>query len=353
MYNDNFDCAINNLEAFWEREDFGRPAMSIYAPKNDNDYRKPYNLEEQWMDPDFRYNRFKYHCENSYFGGEFLPTYFVNFGPGSLSPCIGGSFELSPTTIWLDTKKIIEDWENPPDFKLDRNSVIWQKTIEVTEKFLADKNMITSMTDLGGICDIIASLRGTENLIYDLYDYPDEVKAAINRIDDLWKEAFDELNAIISQKQEYFTSWIGIASKKPWFPIQCDFSAMLSPALFEEFVLPSLVKHANHLPRSIYHLDGITEIPHLDMILDIERLNGIQWVPGAGKPDVTSSEWFPLYKRIQEKGKNLVLLEADPAGIENLLNNIDRKGVFIFAKTKNREEADELIKNSEKWSKSI
>ena len=31
------------------------------------------------------------------------------------------------------------------------------------------------VNDIGGILDIVASLRGTQNLLYDLYDYPEEL----------------------------------------------------------------------------------------------------------------------------------------------------------------------------------
>ena len=53
------------------------------------------------------------------------------------------------------------------------------------------------------------------------------------------------------------------------------------------------------MPRSIYHLDGPGEIPHLDMLLDIPRLNGIQWVAGAGKAALTDPCWFDMYKKMQ------------------------------------------------------
>ena len=38
-----------------------------------------------------------------------------------------------------------------------------------------------------------------------------------------------------------------IYSEKPYYPLQCDFSAMISPDMFEEFVLPELRYHLSYL----------------------------------------------------------------------------------------------------------
>jgi len=351
MYKENFQKSIENIEAFWQKEDIGRPVISVTAPLNDSSFRAPKSLEEKWLDTDYIYSAFKHRCENTYFGGEAFHSHFVNFGPGSLAAFVGSDFQLAEDTVWFDRVQIIKDWNNIPDFKIDKTTTIWQKTVEQTEKFLEDKNIITTVSDIGGIMDIIASLRGTEALLYDLYDHPDEVKSVINKIDDLWKEAFDEFNGIISKKQEYSSSWMGISSKLPYFPIQCDFSAMLSPALFEEFVLPSLVKHTEHLPRTIYHLDGPGEIPHLDMLLDIDNLTAIQWVSGSGQPGLGDPRWLPMYKKIQEKNKCLVLAGIGADEIEFLLSNVDRRGLYISTSCSSQQEADVLIENTKKWSR--
>ena len=80
-----------------------------------------------------------------------------------------------------------------------------------------------------------------------------------------------------------YKNWMNIPSSKPWYPIQCDFCYMISPEQFEEFVLPHLVEQVEHMERSVYHLDGVGELTHLDTILDIEGLTAIQWIPGGGR----------------------------------------------------------------------
>ena len=65
--------------------------------------------------------------------------------------------------------------------------------------------------------------------------------------------------------------------------LQCDFSYMISPAMFERFVMPDLAACCDALDHGFYHLDGKGEIRHLEMLLSLERLRGIQWIPATGR----------------------------------------------------------------------
>jgi hypothetical protein len=56
---------------------------------------------------------------------------------------------------------------------------------------------------------------------------------------------------------------------------------MISPQMFERFVLPDLLACCEFLDYAFYHLDGKGQLPHLNMLLALERLRGIQWVPGV------------------------------------------------------------------------
>jgi hypothetical protein len=76
---------------------------------------------------------------------------------------------------------------------------------------------------------------------------------------------------------------------------------MISPKMFEHLVLPDLIKCCDELDHAFYHLDGKGQIRHLDMLLSVERLRGIQWVPGDGAPPPEA--WLPLLKRIRDAGK--------------------------------------------------
>lgn len=355
MFTDKYKDTLDRYEQFWERTNKGRPIFNLSYKKDGYvDYPKPSCAEEKFLDMQYNYNAYKHAVNNKGYLAEGVPMHFADFGPGCLAEALGGGYKLTNHSIWFDVNSPIKDWSNPPEIKFDPNSELWSKISKAQTFYSKDPDMHFSITDIGGIMDVLASLRGTENLLYDLYDYPDEVKEFTAKVKSEWFKAFDsQLEAVGSANQPYNT-WMNIPSKKPWYPIQCDFCYMISPAQFEEFVLGDIIDQANYMERSIYHLDGEGELPHIDMLLDIEGLTGIQWVAGVGKEPLTDKTWFDLYKKIQDKNKNLVLMgcinENDHAGAERLIKSVDPTKLYIDAFCSSKEKAEDLLEKINRWS---
>ena len=357
MFKERFAKTIAEYERFWERTNTDRPILNgTYRLPDVEPFRAPTSPYERWMDLDYKHAEFRHRfLKELGYVAEGVPMCFTNYGPGCFAACIGGEYELRPDTIWFDKKQLIEDFENPPEIRFDPESEIWQSVVAEQARYAADPDLHFSITDIGGVIDIIASLRGTENLLYDLYDYPDEFKEMILRVRTEWKKAFDQQLETVRRAGQPFNHWMNVPSAKPWYPIQCDFSYMISPKQFEEFVLPDVIDLAQYMDRSIYHLDGPGEIPHLDMLLDIPELTGIQWVAGDGNAPLTDECWFDLYRRIQDKNKNIILIggigEHDMAGAERLIKSIDPKGVYISFDASSREKAEEMVEAVTEWSR--
>ncbi len=89
--------------------------------------------------------------------------------------------------------------------------------------------------------------------------------------------------------------------------LQCDFSAMISPGLFSDFMKPVLVEMTERTAHNMYHLDGPEALIHLPCLLSIPDLEMIQWTPGAGQPFVDEPVWFPMYRQVLEAGKKLFM----------------------------------------------
>ncbi len=353
MFSVTYQRAIAAHEEFWKREKRARPLLNIQTWPAQS-FRAPVSLEQKWLDEDYILAAARYEAENSYYAGEAVPRLFTNLGPGCMAAFMGADYQLAETTVWFDRHPIITDWAEMPPLRLDRESEMWRHLDRLQTAFYADGEINASATDIGGVLDVLCALRGTETLLYDLYDYPEEVKAASKQINDLWLEMFDQQMALAERAGQPYNTWMNLPSLLPWYPLQCDFSAMISPAQFEEFVLPDLIRQVQHMPRSIYHLDGPGELPHVDMLLDIDGLTGIQWVEGAGEAPLWDEKWFPLYRKIQDKKKNLVLSygmsQYDEAGAERLIKSIDPVGVQILSYASDPAAAERMIENVEKWS---
>jgi hypothetical protein len=202
--------------------------------------------------------------------------------------------------------------------------------------------------DLNGPTEILARLRGTQRLALDFYDHPKQIKPALAEINRAWYDYWQACVEITHQAGGYFF-WMGIWSDLPATDLQSDFSYLISKEMFDTYFLPFIAEQTEMVPRTIYHLDGPGAVRHLDSLLDLPRLDGIQWVPGAGaKPAV---EWIPLLKKIQAAGK-LVYIYCEKTHLRKLLDELNPAGLMIAVDgCSSIDEVQEVLQNVEKWSK--
>lgn len=150
---------------------------------------------------------------------------------------------------------------------------------------------------------MVASLAGTERLLYAMLDEPAEVKRLCEEAHAVWQQAYWAFMEILSENNPAFADWSGLLSKKPYYTQQCDFSYMISPDMFDEFVGPYLRQTSDTLGHSLYHLDGKGALVHLDKILAIDRIEAVQWQPGDGAG--FGYKWIDVYRKIRNAGKRM------------------------------------------------
>ena len=73
--------------------------------------------------------------------------------------------------------------------------------------------------------------------------------------------------------------------------------------MWKEFVLPGIIEEIEFLDHCFYYLDGKQQIIHLDDLLEIEKPDGIQWVPDAGQPEMFSPHRRDLLEKTLNAGK--------------------------------------------------
>jgi 5-methyltetrahydrofolate--homocysteine methyltransferase len=349
IYKEDWDKTKERMSAWWQREIIDRAVIQVTAPRKRTGERSIWNewdLVHNLTNPEMVVGRFQKYCEQTFFGGEAYPNIWINMGPGIMGAFLGAEPRIAVDTVWFETPKEWDELETAVRFDPVNR---WWKTTQVTET--CDGEFIVGMTDLGGNLDIAASLRGTQNLLIDLIESPGKVKDLMAKINPLWLTYHEQLNDILKKKTFGTTTWMQIWSPKNWYPLQCDFSAMISPKMFEEFVAPYLCEQCSWLDHTIYHWDGPGEIPHLDILLEIEELHGIQWTPGEGNPGVGSPNWFHLYKKIQQKGKLLVLLSMPPQDVESVMGELSPEGLLISTSCHSEDEARYLLKRMLQWTR--
>lgn len=239
---------------------------------------------------------------------------FDRFGPGVLAAFLGCTVHARKETVWFEAAK--------PDiplsemhFELDKNNPYLRRVLNVYEAGMEKWRgaVVMSMADLGGVMDILASFRGTENLLFDLYDEPEEVLRCVKEIQREWFKCFDLINSVIDGQMGY-SQWFNVYGEKPGYILQSDFSYMISPDMFKTFVAPELDSSAKRLTNALYHLDGPGEIPHLDQLLAMEGVKAIQWMPGPEISGAWDADWSELIARILAGGKKLLTFALTPDG---------------------------------------
>lgn len=268
----------------------------------------------------------------THYYGDAFPSWWVNLGPGIMAGFLGSMvhsvcepqetvwFSPPPGTPSAAISDLVFDYD-PQNLWLQRAAAFTQAIVERWQG-----RLVAGHTDLGGNLDILASFRSTEGLLFDLVDRPAEVERLVAQITALWLRYYDELDALIRPACRGTSCWSPLWSPGKTYMLQCDFSYMISPAMFERFVLPDLATCCAHLDHGFYHLDGKGEIPHLDLLLSIPRLRGIQWIPGDGQPP--PEQWLPLLKRIRD-GHKLCQVFVNPEGARQIVRNLGGKGFLL------------------------
>ena len=337
--------------AFWAGEAYGRCCLYLTAHTGARGRPAASGIAQAWEDADLRTQMALWDTENTLYYAEGFPSVFTNFGPGCLAAMLGGTYRWARDTVWFENEQVITDWDAPPAPALHRDSAMYRMAEALTEQLLSagENRFFTSVTDMGGAYDILAALRGTQTLLLDLYDRPDAVLSYIERLQPAWLAYFRHCAGRALARQGGMTAWMPIWSDRPWYPLQCDFSAMISPEMFARFVLPDLRWQTERLDRSVYHLDGPGQLPHLRHLLSLPRLNAIQWTPGTGNEDLHHERWFGLYEEIQAAGKGLVLLGVRPDKLETLLRRVSARGLYVSCRAANAAEAGELIRMADSF----
>ncbi len=219
MTSNDFIETKQRFHAFWNREKTDRCCIAITAPKDDalwKEYKQP-SLHDLWLNTDCRISQFEEYAENTTYFGEALKIFFPNFGPGALAAFAGSEYELDSGTVWFDRKPMINNLGKIKPLELHINSLLWKTLIDLS-KIAENKGIMFAHTDLDGTLDIAASFRGTENILIDLIESPDEIKKLCEYSDKFWIEIFKEISETIGKFQDGFTSWLSLWNDEPWYP---------------------------------------------------------------------------------------------------------------------------------------
>lgn len=318
----------------WWHDEVPAPLLQTFAGIPG---RTPHGATWDWHehpdDPEAALDGWERQFEATLYRGGAFPNCWMNWGAGSLAAYLTGwiDYRTGGQTAWFEQPR---PWDDIDRLAMDADNP-WRHRRDNALRAVIERapgRFFVGLEDFGGIMDVAASLRGTQELLVDLVEEPERVHDLRARICDWWQGEYDAQCAELSAIQAGSAGWMGVWAPGTNYPLQCDFSAMISPAMFEEFVAPDLDRFARRLDYAVYHWDGPGQIPHLDQLLAIDGIKAIQWVPGSAQPQSEAEQWWPLYERIIAAGKRLILQQFDSAeGAVRLVASISRPGRLLLS----------------------
>jgi len=246
------------------------------------------------------------------------------FGASALAGLCGARMENSTGSVWYFPEEKVEIEQ----LKISYNpESIWATRIKDIYRAGQKKwgNMVLfSMPDLGGFQDVLATMLKSDELLCALIEEPEEVIRLQQQVYKAFFDAYEDFEKVLKPFNRGYSDWGGLFSKTPSYILQNDFAYMISPDMFNEFAIQDIENATNKLGHSIYHLDGVGNLNHMDAILSLKNLDAVQWVYGAGQP--TALSWIEVYDKIINAGK-----KAEIIGSLNefeQLNQKYKKGLF-------------------------
>jgi hypothetical protein len=325
----------------WEHlEKDGAPYAQVSKPS-------PYkNLNQFWFDPQWRADYLHYTMSRNSYLADILPVANTQLGPGSLAAVLGADLEGREDTIWIRDKEGFDG-----QIVFDENNKWWQlhKDLLTACKAKSQGNYMVGCPDLVEGLDVLASLKGSDNVLMDLILDPDTTLQQMQQVNDVYFKVFNEIYDIINVNGEmafcYFSLWApGKVSK-----LQVDISTMISEDDFRTFCLPFLREQTEKIDYTLYHLDGVDAIRHLDTVLELKNLNAVQWTPGYGQAQGGNAQWYDLYKKILAGGKSIMANWVSLDELEPLLDNVGNQGLNINVDFKSEKDIEKAIRIVERY----
>ena len=353
MWKSNWTETQQRFRKWWNRDGlmvgmWGAPETNACIHEQVPAPVAPTTIDERYCNATYRAAQNHHRLSRSIFPLDVLPSATTCLGPGSLALFCGSHPGFAEDTVWF--YPCIEEMAEPeclPPLRFDPTNS-WWKTTEAIMTACADQargKYIVGCPDLIENMDVLSSLRGAQTLMIDMLERPEWVEKKIWEINEIYYEAYQRIYDIIKLPDGSST----FGAFYVWGPgktakLQCDASAMFSPDMYKQFVVPALTAQCEWLDNSIYHLDGTQAMCHLDTLLSIKPLDAIEWTPQAGIEPGGNKRWHDLYKRILAAGKSVQVVNVELDDIKPLIDAIGTKGVYMLIQFKDQKEADRALK---------
>jgi hypothetical protein len=202
---------------------------------------------------------------------------------------------------------------------------------------------------LRGTSDMVAALRGSQQMIFDLYDHPEEFQRLARACTDFFIALIKDQLAITKPHHggyevEQFTLWApgGIVR------MQEDASALFSPPVYVKHLQEEDRRIAASFPYDVIHLHS-SSLHLLDRFVDVEPQKCIEINKDQGGWGV--ARMLPLFKMVQARGKKLIIRgKLDGEDLAVLRQGLSPNGLYLQVVVETPEEVKKFGEFFRPWN---
>jgi len=285
---------------------------------------------------------------------DIVPFVYTDYGTVSLAPMLGSPVNFGQDTVWYGPSGLTP--ENDHTLAFDETNPFCRNLVRVVEesKRLAGNDYFVGAPALAPGLDVLAELRGTAELMMDMAMDGDWVHAKLREIQTVSYAAIDRLYPLLRDDEgRMFHSFFMFGAPGTSALAQCDTAAMISPAMFAEFCVPYLREYCDRYDRVLYHVDGPDALRTVDMVLEVEGLDAVEFTPGPQLPQGGDPSFYDLYRKIKKAGKSVeaVWIKDENDTVERLLDAVGPEGMYLEIEIDSLKAADKIERIVERYRK--
>jgi len=325
---------IERHKAFWEMEEVEKPLMRLgrynppqkSSPPEEAVYITPDEIDAQ---------RYVGSGPSSAVSGDFM------HGAGPPGFCwteaiMGCRILISVGSVWSES--FLDDWKDLEDIRPSSDNPWLAKLLEITRLLTekAEGRYLIVQPLLRGPIDMAAAVLGDEQTCFAVYDSPTKFRQLLEICTDTFIEV---AKARLSLSPPFYDGYL--SGYSIWAPgtvvrTQADNSALLSPSMYKEFLLPCDQRIFDNFDYPLIHLhSGGLHI--VDVLLEAEKLKAIQ-VSLDYPAGLSATESMPILKRINEQKPLIITGPVTQKELEQLLEKLSPKGLCMLLSVRDESE---------------
>ncbi|HCY86971.1 MAG TPA: hypothetical protein DHV36_17705 [Desulfobacteraceae bacterium] len=299
--------------AFWNNSSEGIPLVFAVADKPGFTLRPWMSKRprKEWdLDPAWHLSMVQNYLDGTCFLADAMPVASLMVGLDITNTAVlaGGDYDYSRTGDFIDFKpgRFALDRPVPPftpghslvrDLKACYGAVINQ----VGRRAAVNPPMtLDALSTLYGLC-------GSHTLLTALINRKEDVKQRVKEMTRAYLGFYDYFYAYLAERgYGESSSWFQVFCEGTFESVRCDFSLMLSPDMFREFVIPEITQVCNHMDHTLFNMCSVKHARFIDALAGIDSLDGIFWNPEPYLDGI--KDFLPALRRIKERGMLLEIV---------------------------------------------